>query len=154
MYDLIIVYYTLMNHTDKKEIPTLKKNMSTIDNCLGAVYNKAQEKGQDLIITSLYGEVGKLSLVDREFVNVNFSEKTPLIVTGKGIARGIYQFAPGISLTKLASLLYTQLGMQVKNPVFGEKLTGKKNNKLNQLIIIFGVLAIALVFMYLYIKNN
>ena len=154
MYDLIIVDYSLMTHIDKKEIATLKKNMSTIDNCLGAVYNKAQEKGQDLIITSLYGEVGKLSLVDREFVNVNFSEKTPLIVTGKGIARGIYQFAPSISLTKLASLLYTQLGMQVKNPVFGEKAVGKKNNKLNQLIIIFGVLAIALVFMYLYIKNN
>ena len=154
IYDLIIVDYTLISPKDEKQIPVLKKNMSTIDNCLGAVYNKAQEKGQDLIITSLYGEVGKLSLVDREFVQINFSEKTPLIVTGKGIARGVYQFSQNISLINLASLLYSQLGIPVKKPVFGEKLAGKKNSKMNQLIIIFAVLAVALVFMYLYIKNN
>ena len=152
VYDLIIVDYSLMSSTDKKEVATLKKNMSTIDNCLGAVYNKAQEKGQDLIITSLYGEVGKLSLVDREMVQINFSEKTPLIVTGKGIARGVYQFSQGVSLINLASILYAQLGMEVKKPMFGEKIAGKKNNKLNKLILLFAVLAIALVFVYLYSK--
>ena len=154
MYDLIICDYSLMTNADKKEIATLKKNMSTIDNCLGAVYNKAQEKNQDLIITSLYGEVGKLSLVDREMVTINFSEKTPLIITGKGISRGIYQFSQGCSIINLASILYAQLGLEVKKPMFGEKIAGKKNNKLNQLIIIFAVLAIALVFMYVYINNN
>ncbi len=154
IYDLIIVDYTLMNQADTKEIATLKKNMSTIDNCLGAVYNKAQEKGQNLVISSLYGEVGKLSLVDREMVSVNFSEKTPLIVTGKGISRGIYQFAPGVSITNLASLLYILLGLPVKKQVFGEKIAGKKNNKLNQLLIIFAALAVALVFMYVYLMNK
>ena len=153
-YDLIIVDYTLMSPKDEKQIAVLKKNMSTIDNCLGAVYNKAQEKGQDLIISSLYGEVGKLSLVDREMVAINFSEKTPLIVTGKGMARGVYQFAPGISLTNLASILYTQLGVPVKKQMFGEKIAGKKNNKKNQLLIIAAALVVAIVYLYVFVINK
>lgn len=154
IYDLIIVDYSLMTSKDSKEIATLKKNMSTIDNCLGAVYNKAQDKNQNLIITSLYGEVGKLSLVDREMVDIDFSEKTPLIVTGKGITRGTCEFYQGCSIVNLASIIYTQLGIAVKKPVFGPKGVKKKKNKVNVILIAAVVLAILLVYIYLYLKNN
>ena len=87
-------------------------------------------------------------------VQINFSEKTPLIVTGKGIARGVYQFAPGISLVNLASILYAQLGMPVKKPMFGEKLAGKKNNKKNQLLIIAAALVVAIVYLYVFVINK
>lgn len=153
IYDLIIVDYTLMNNTDTKDIATLKKNMSTIDNCLGAVYNKAQEKKQDLIITSLYGEIGKLYLVDRELVQINFSEKTPLIVTGKGINRDTCEFYQECSITNLASILYSQLGMVVKKPIFGLKGL-KKKSKLNVPLIAAIVFALLLIYIYLYMKNN
>lgn len=154
IYDLIIVDYELINSNDKKDIPTLKRNMNILDNCLGAVYNKSQEKNQDLIVTSLYGELGRLNLVEREMVQINFSDKTPLIVSGKGIERETYEFKHACSITNLPNILYNQLGIQTKTQVFGLKGQKKKNNKLSSMVLIAVLVAVVLYVVYLYLLNR
>lgn len=148
MYDLIIVDYELMAENDKKDIPTLKRNMNLVDGCLGAVFNKAQEKNQYLVVTSLYGELERLNLVDREMVNINFSEKTPLTIVGKDIERETMEFKGDCSVVNVASLLYNLLGMETKKKIFGPKNTKSKGKKLNVLLI--GALLIMIVLLVLY----
>lgn len=154
IYDLIIADYDLFSDNDKQDVATLKRNMSTIDGCLGAVYNKAQEKEHDLIVTSLYGLTSKINLVDREMVQVNFSEKTPIMIMGKGIDREKYQIATGGSIRDLANLLYYQLGYEVKRNIFGLKNAKKNNKKMNLLLIIALIAMIGLAFLYYYVQNN
>ena len=157
MYDLIIADYDLFNEKDNQDVATLKKNMNTVDGCLGAVFNKAQEMGQDLIITSLYGTVGRINLIDREFVNINFSEKSPLIITGKGIDRSRYDLAGNGSIANLAGILYSQLGYESPKSLFTEKGVKKANGKkkLNPMILVaIALIAIlGLVFVYAYING-
>jgi bisphosphoglycerate-independent phosphoglycerate mutase (AlkP superfamily) len=157
MYDLIIVDYDLFNEKDKQDVATLKKNMNAVDGCLGAVFNKAQEKGQDLIITSLYGTVGRINLIDREYVNINFSEKAPLIITGKGIDRSRYDLAGNGSIANLAAILYSQLGYESPKSLFNEKGVktgkGKKKSSPMMLVAIALIVILALVFVYAYING-
>ena len=153
MYDLIIVDYELFSDKDKQDVATLKKNMNTVDGCLGAVYNKAQEMNQDLIITSLYGAVARINLIDRENVNINFSEKTPLIITGKGIDRSRYELSGNGSIANLANILYSQLGYEVSKCLFNERgAKGSKKKGLNPLMIVAIVLILALGVLYYYVN--
>lgn len=154
LYDLIIVDYDLLSEQDRQDIPTLKRNMNVVDGCLGAVFNKAQEKNQDLIITSLYGEVGRLNLVDREMVNINFSEKTPLIISGKGIERELMEFKGECSVTNLASLLYNRLGIDTKKKIFGEKNKKAKNKKMNLMIVVALLIMVLLLVAYYFMMNK
>ncbi len=148
LYDLIIVDYSLYEEgKDKSMVDQLKRNMSDIDKCIGKVFNKAVEKDNTLIITSLYGLKQRLSLVELTQVNVNMSEKTPFIIMKNDIDRAEYNINPEASIADLGSLVYKELGISDTSRML---VSRKGQNRLLNILILVAVLIMA-VLAYLYI---
>lgn len=150
-YDLIIADCDLFDdQTDAKTIEQLRKNMALLDKVLNVAYAKGIEKGYTLYATSLYG-IKKQLFLTSTYEQVDFSQKTPLLVAGSDVSRDNTSILIDGNFTQVAQVIQKNMGADVKAPLVTPKLKEKTRKKQNLAIIaILVVFALFVAFVLLY----
>lgn len=149
-YDLIIADCDLYNEKyDKKTIEQLASNMSMLDKCLNVAYTKCMDHDYTLYATSLYGIKTKLFLTKTD-EQIDFSQKTPLIIAGKTVTRANTPLPIDGNFTQVAQLLINNLGGSVtgdqnEKAAIGVTVDPAKKKK-KMMLLIGAVVAVFLIF--------
>lgn len=144
-YDLIIADCDLYNEKyDKRTIEQLSNNMAMLDKCLNVAYSRCMENDYTLYATSLYGIKTKLFLTKTD-EQIDFSQKTPLIIAGKDITRSNTPLPVDGNFTQVAQLLINNLGGSVsgeqnEKAAIGVKIDPAKKKK--KMMLLIGVVVI------------
>ncbi len=150
-YDLIIADCDIYNdQSDKATIEQLKKNLAAADTVLNVAYIKGMEKNYTLYCSSLYGIKKKLFLTST-YEQIDFSQKTPLLVAGNDIRRENTSILIDGNFTQLAPVIQKNVGVDVVSALVTPKLATKRKKNLNLIIIVILVVFVLFVlYVFLY----
>lgn len=108
-YSYIIFDYDIAGF---EEVRKLKEFLTTLDKQIGTIYSICEEKGYQLVISSLYGVYKNLTVgVDRE-VKLDYSVEVPAIIVDRNLQRSKYTFNYGTTY----NLSTTILSLLTNNP--------------------------------------
>ncbi len=154
VYDLLIVDCDLFNsEVDAKTIEQLRKNMAALDKILNIAYTRGMEKGYTLYATSLYGMKTKLFLTST-YEDIDFSQKTPLIVAANDIGRSNTSIQIDGNFTQVAQVIQRNMGANVESTLVSSRVFAKQKKSLGlAIIVIVAVFALFLLYVFLYTQG-
>lgn len=153
VYDLIIADCDLFSdQTDQATVDQLKANMSAIDKILNIAYTRGMEKGYTLYATSLYG-IKKKFFLTKTYEEVDFSQKTPLLIAGNDIGRNNTAIQIDGNFTQVAQVIQKNMGANVETKLITPKAATRKKQKMGLFIIVGAAIAVLVVLYYLYFNG-
>ncbi len=145
-YDLIIADCDIYNDQyEQATIDQLKANLSALDKILNIAYTRGMEKGYTLYATSFYG-IKKKFFLTKTYEEVDFSQKTPLLIAGNDIGRSNTAIQIDGNFTQIAQVIQKNMGANVEVKLINAKAGGRKKQK--GLLVVVAVAALLLLVLY------
>ncbi len=154
IYDLIIADCEIFSdHYDEKTIDQLRKNLAAVDKVLNVAYTRGIEKGYTLYATSLYG-IKKTLFLTKTYEEIDFSQKTPLLIAGNDIRRENTILLGDGNFTQIAQVIQRNLGIDVPAPLVGVRTKSQSKKGINlAIIVVLIVFALFVLYILLYTQG-
>lgn len=153
VYDLIIADCDIFNDQyDQATIDQLKMNLSALDKILNIAYTRGMEKGYTLYATSFYG-IKKKFFLTKTYEEVDFSQKTPLLVAGNDIGRNNTAIQIDGNFTQVAQVIQKNMGAEVETKLITPKAVNRRKQQKKLYLIAGVVILLILVLYYLYFNG-
>lgn len=153
VYDLIIADCDIFNDQyDQATIDQLKINLSALDKILNIAYTRGMEKGYTLYATSFYG-IKKKFFLTKTYEEVDFSQKTPLLVAGNDIGRNNTAIQIDGNFTQVAQVIQKNMGAEVETKLITPKAVNRRKQQKKLYLIAGVVILLILVLYYLYFNG-
>ena len=141
--DLLIADLNLLDDYTQNNVQKLEENIKILDQQILRIFEETKDKGDSLIITSLYGLKEELTVNHKNYV-LNFSEKVPFIMIDREKSKNT-AFVSGTSINDLASTIFNHLGM----PGYKSFILMKKGASKGKANLIYAILILLIIAMLL-----